>query len=199
VEGLIWRQLVHSNILPFIGVDEETFKETGYIALASPWMDNGLIMDYICSDDYDPRSQRHNLVCNLITCVMRQGNLVATQIVDVALGLHYLHKQGIAHGDLHAVRILPRVLNESRTDSIVYMYQSNVFITSEGSACLADFGLTVICDRTCSNQTSTANAKGATRWLAPELFSSDPSLSRKTSAGDVFAFGRLCLAVRTCP
>jgi serine/threonine protein kinase len=75
--------------------------------------------------------------------------------------------------------------------------QSNVFITDDGRACLADFGLTVVGDMTLTRVPTTADLAGATRWLAPELLSPDKNLSRKTPAGDVFAFGRLCLAVRT--
>jgi serine/threonine protein kinase len=75
--------------------------------------------------------------------------------------------------------------------------QSNVFITDDGHACLADFGLTVIGDLTLTRVPTTLEVAGATRWLAPELLDPDKaaSASRKTPAGDVFAFGRLCLAV----
>jgi serine/threonine protein kinase len=68
----------------------------------------------------------------------------------------------------------------------------------DGRPCLADFGLTVISDMTISQGTSTtSNVAGAARWLAPELLIGNKTTARKTSAGDVFAFGRLCLAVRS--
>jgi serine/threonine protein kinase len=68
-------------------------------------------------------------------------------------------------------------------------------VTEEGHACLADFGLSVIGDATRTRMPTTADARGATPWLAPELLSEDIHAPRKTLAGDVFAFGRLCLAV----
>jgi hypothetical protein len=56
---------------------------------------------------------------------------------------------------------------------------------------LADFGLTVVGDGVRSDPP----AAGASRWLAPELIKNGVSLALKTKQADVFAFGRLCLAV----
>jgi serine/threonine protein kinase len=88
-------------------------------------------------------------------------------------------------------------LPSDHSNTILTYSQSNIFITQDGQACLADFGLTVIGDMTLTRVQTTAELAGATRWLAPELLDPDVNISRKTPAGDVFAFGRLCLAVRT--
>jgi serine/threonine protein kinase len=72
--------------------------------------------------------------------------------------------------------------------------QKNVLITDDGRACIADFGLTVIGDRTRSRLT-TQNVAGSARWMAPEHVSDDLDIARKRPSGDVFAFGRLLLAV----
>jgi serine/threonine protein kinase len=69
-------------------------------------------------------------------------------------------------------------------------------MSDDGHPCLADFGLTVISDMTISHgMTTTADAAGAARWLAPEYLIGKKTATRKTPAGDMFAFGRLCLAV----
>jgi hypothetical protein len=53
---------MHPNILPFIGVDAETFKDKAYLCLVSPWMNRGTIMDFLRSDAYKPSKHRHGLV-----------------------------------------------------------------------------------------------------------------------------------------
>jgi hypothetical protein len=49
----VWRQLRHSNILPFIGLSKSIFLENTLPALISPWMDNGSLRDYVKSPNYD--------------------------------------------------------------------------------------------------------------------------------------------------
>ncbi|KAK0190062.1 kinase-like domain-containing protein [Armillaria mellea] len=44
-EALVWRQLRHPNVLPFLGVNKELF--TPRYCLVSPWMVNGNIMSYL--------------------------------------------------------------------------------------------------------------------------------------------------------
>jgi serine/threonine protein kinase len=72
----------------------------------------------------------------------------------------------------------------------MYTIQGNVLI-SEGRAMLADFGLAVVGD----GASSDPPAAGASRWLAPELIKNGVYLPLKTKQADIFAFGRLCLAV----
>lgn len=101
----------------------------------------------------------------------------------VALGLVYLHLNGIVHGDLKGVSILP-------TPYICLtkpLLQLNVLIDDAGNAVLCDFGLS----RVKADVTSrTANADdsgiiGSRNWMAPELLIGK---SLKKSC-DIYAFG----------
>jgi len=44
-EALTWKQFQHPYLLPFLGVDLETFP--GYLCMVSPWMPIGTIMKHI--------------------------------------------------------------------------------------------------------------------------------------------------------
>ncbi|KAK0244443.1 hypothetical protein EDD85DRAFT_945746 [Armillaria nabsnona] len=82
-EALIWRQLCHPNILPFLGVSEDLFA-TSY-CLISPWMINENIMCYL---EVHPDHDR------------------LTSLVQVAEGMQYLHNHDppIVHADIRGVR-----------------------------------------------------------------------------------------------
>ncbi|KAK0211592.1 hypothetical protein IW262DRAFT_1251574, partial [Armillaria fumosa] len=45
-EALVWQNVKHPNILPFLGVNKEIFAPS--FCLISPWMDNGNIMSFLC-------------------------------------------------------------------------------------------------------------------------------------------------------
>lgn len=44
-EALLWKQLHHDNVLPFLGLDADTFP--GFVCMVSPWMQHGTILEYI--------------------------------------------------------------------------------------------------------------------------------------------------------
>jgi Protein tyrosine and serine/threonine kinase len=44
-EALIWKQLEHPNVLPFLGIDLEVFP--GFMCMISPWMQHGTIMAHL--------------------------------------------------------------------------------------------------------------------------------------------------------
>ncbi len=44
-EALVWRNLKHPNVLPFLGVSTELFVPS--FCLISPWMENGNIMSFL--------------------------------------------------------------------------------------------------------------------------------------------------------
>ncbi|KAJ6516341.1 kinase-like domain-containing protein, partial [Mycena sanguinolenta] len=81
-EALIWRQLSHPNLLPFLGL----YMLDDRLCLISPWMDNGDLKDFL--KDAPSDIDRVSLM------------------MDVARGLEYLHSQDIVHGDLKTVNIL---------------------------------------------------------------------------------------------
>jgi serine/threonine protein kinase len=76
-EALIWRQLKHPNVLPFIGLDSETFVTKNEISIVSPWMARGNLMDYIHSDTYDAQLDRDRLV-SVKSCFVRPPPLNRT-------------------------------------------------------------------------------------------------------------------------
>jgi serine/threonine protein kinase len=65
-EALLWRQLNHPSLLPFIGIDKETFASTGFLCIVSPWMSRGTLKDYIKSSDYEPSRDQIRVVRVLI-------------------------------------------------------------------------------------------------------------------------------------
>ncbi|KAJ6600554.1 kinase-like domain-containing protein, partial [Mycena vulgaris] len=142
-EALIWRQLAHPNVLPFFGVYFPQ-EARSRLCLVSPWMENGNISSYL---------KRNPAGCNRFTLVL-----------DVALGLEYLHGLNFVHGDLKGL---------------------NVLVTRSGRAVLADFGLSsVVTDsKIVIFSASTVKTGGTMRWQAPELFHG----TRTNLASDVYA------------
>ncbi|KAK0435893.1 kinase-like domain-containing protein [Armillaria borealis] len=84
-EALVWRQLRHPNILPFLGVSKDLFAPS--YCLISPWMINGNIMFYL---EAHPDHDR------------------LTSLVQVAEGMKYLHNHDppIIHADIRGANIL---------------------------------------------------------------------------------------------
>ncbi|KAJ7226783.1 kinase-like domain-containing protein, partial [Mycena pura] len=83
-EALLWKNLDHEYVLPFLGVNSETFP--GFLCMVSPWMAKGPIV------------------------TKRTGgpapNTIPRLVYEVAKGLQYLHSEDIVHGDLRAANIL---------------------------------------------------------------------------------------------
>ncbi|KAF5385606.1 hypothetical protein D9757_006780 [Collybiopsis confluens] len=86
-EVLIWRQLKHPNILPFLGVDKTLFPPS--FSIVSPWMDNGDLISYFRKSSLHPSAK-------------------LDYIVQIAEGLVYLHELNppVVHGDLKGANIL---------------------------------------------------------------------------------------------
>ncbi|KAJ7067087.1 kinase-like domain-containing protein [Mycena amicta] len=81
-EALVWKELRHPNILPFIGIDRETFPSA--YCLVSPWMRNGNVLAFL---------QQHG-----------HGQVILF-LSHIAEGLKYLHSLNIVHGDLRRRQI----------------------------------------------------------------------------------------------
>ncbi|KAG2343705.1 kinase-like protein [Suillus weaverae] len=100
---------------------------------------------------------------------------------DIIAGLQYLHANNIIHGDFNG---------------------PNVLIHGDGTACVADFGLSFMYSEviTASQASWTSTPKGNMRWMAPELLvpeQEDGSLTRPSEQSDVFSFGGIMLQVLT--
>ncbi|KAJ7306663.1 kinase-like domain-containing protein [Mycena albidolilacea] len=144
-EALIWRQLSHPNLLPFFGL----YYLEGGLCLVSPWMENGHLIQFL--KNASPDTDRLSL------------------ILDVAMGLEYLHTVKLVHGDLKAV---------------------NILVTHSGRACIADFGLTVIADAVSLSRPDLATCE-TVRYQAPEVLEG----GRNHFASDIYAFACVCYEV----
>jgi serine/threonine protein kinase len=105
------------------------------------------------------------------------------QLLEVALGLKYLHSLNIVHGDLRG---------------------SNILISDDGNACLSDFGLASPFSDTDSTAgiTASSNRAGSVRWFAPELIEPESFGCKRfmrTTASDVYAYACVCLEVISIP
>ncbi|KAF7373420.1 Kinase-like protein [Mycena sanguinolenta] len=150
-EAFLWKSLHHPHILPFLGIDQDTFPLS--LVAVSPWMEHGTIMNYL-------KKHGHENVDKFL--------------YEIAQGLQYLHSCGIVHGDLRG---------------------SNILIDEDWSACLADFGLSILSDATATS----TNQGGSLYWMAPELLAPDRFGMKftRTPASDVFAFGCVCFELYT--
>lgn len=107
-EAVIWRQLSHSNVLPFYGI-HQLDSDPQRLCLVSPWMENGTLREFL--------ARVSNTYCvPLVSSKLKSNRGYATnsfyltQALDVAMGLDYLHDEGIIHGDLNLVRLRLRSL-----------------------------------------------------------------------------------------
>lgn len=77
--------------------------------------------------------------------------------------------------------------------------KANILIDQNGHACLADFGfLTIVLDPTSASASSSLVIGGTTRWMSPELLSSDPTgpeVARLTKRSDCYALGMVIYEV----
>ncbi|SJK99362.1 uncharacterized protein ARMOST_02657 [Armillaria ostoyae] len=84
-EALVWRNLKHPNVLPFLGVSTKLFVPS--FCLISPWMENGNIMSFLAANP---------------------GHDRLVSIKEVASGMAYLHSLDppIVHADIRGANIL---------------------------------------------------------------------------------------------
>ncbi|KAF7374431.1 hypothetical protein MSAN_00327200 [Mycena sanguinolenta] len=82
-EALVWKELCHPHILPFLGIEENSFPSP--LSMVSPWMEHGTVLDYL-------KQHGHGHVDKLL--------------YEIAQGLQYLHSRNVVHGDLRGANIL---------------------------------------------------------------------------------------------
>ncbi|KAG2138079.1 kinase-like domain-containing protein [Suillus bovinus] len=100
---------------------------------------------------------------------------------DIIAGLQYLHANSVIHGDFTSV---------------------NVLIHGDGTACIADFGLSLMYSEVInvSQASWTSALHGNIRWMAPELLvpgGEDGPLIRPSKQSDIYSFGCIMLEVLT--
>lgn len=144
-----WSKLKHPNVLPLLGL--AVFR--GHLSMVSEWMRNGSMIAYL---RLNPGANRKKLC------------------MEICEGLCYIHRKGMAHGDLKA---------------------ANVMVSSDGIALIADFGNAQLKDLTL-RFTTTRKGGLSIRWAAPELLLEDngPQFSKEA---DVYAYGMTVLEVLT--
>ncbi|CAL1702853.1 unnamed protein product [Somion occarium] len=88
-EALVWQQLKHPFILPFLGLERDIFKP--YYCIVTPWMPLGNINQFIDeelqNDSKDPLP-------------------LERWLIETARGLRYLHGEHVVHGDIRGANIL---------------------------------------------------------------------------------------------
>lgn len=151
-EALLWSSLRNDYVLAFLGIDRDSFSPR--LAMVSPWLENGSLTHCVA----DLTNREIAVPCRV-------------WLYEVALGMEYLHLEGIIHGDLRG---------------------ANVLIDDWGHVKIADLGLSFL--RNDSSTDSSAHSGGCTRSAAPELaqISSSP-----TFASDVFAYAFLAIEIYT--
>ncbi|KAJ7588214.1 kinase-like domain-containing protein [Mycena floridula] len=153
-EAMLWGQLSHSNVLPLYGIYYLNNEQPSQLCMVSPWMENGNIVRFL--RDAPPGSVSR---CSLM--------------LDVALGMEYLHKESVVHGDMKGV---------------------NILITPSFRACLTDFALssTVSPTHLPGSTNGSVQQGGTVRWQAPEILKGEPNSFK----GDIYAYG--CVSYEVC-
>ncbi|KAK1223868.1 Rho guanine nucleotide exchange factor [Marasmius sp. AFHP31] len=85
-EAIVWQQLRHPNLLPFVGM-YYLGESQGQLCLVSPWMDRGNLVMYL-KDTPKEHVDHYSLAS------------------DIASGLAYLHDRKIVHGDMKGANVL---------------------------------------------------------------------------------------------
>ncbi|KAG1750220.1 kinase-like domain-containing protein [Suillus lakei] len=163
----IWKRLRHPNILKLMGTTRHFSLSE---ALVSPWIANGNLTSFLRQNDE--------------TLGLRNRLLL---LRDIAAGLNHLHTfsftvdghtyfNPVVHGDLTG---------------------NNVLIGSDGTAYLADFGLSgTLIKLTGMTYLAKNCCPGTLRWTAPELLSEEESVA-VTTQSDIYSFGSIALQVLT--
>ncbi|KDN36900.1 hypothetical protein RSAG8_10519, partial [Rhizoctonia solani AG-8 WAC10335] len=150
-ELTVWSKLKHPNVLSLLGI----CVLGGEIGMVSEWMPNGNVTEYAVN-----HPEVDKLKLN----------------TDIAIGLAYLHNEGIIHGDLKG---------------------GNVVIAADGTARLVDFGLAKLTEETLKFST-TSTQRGTTRWMPHELMNpAEESKAVTTFASDIYALGMTFLEIYT--
>ncbi|KAF8593673.1 kinase-like protein, partial [Ceratobasidium sp. AG-I] len=121
-ELYMWSKCSHMNVVKLLGVAQ--FRDQ--IAMVSPWMENGTLPQYL----NDNPSASRNKLCR-----------------HVAMGVEYLHRISMVHGDLKG---------------------ANVLISELGQAKLTDFGSSTLRNHTVDFSGASHGSDFSTRWAVSQ-------------------------------
>jgi serine/threonine protein kinase len=150
-EIMIMQDLRSDYIMPIYAVCDEP----GRACIVMKYMEQGTLRRALDRNPTLSLKARHQLV------------------LDVVMGLYYLHHQEIVHGDLNS---------------------DNVFVDTEGRARLANFTLSKAKG---SNITSVSKHSIALQWLPPEVLLAETSVARITAQGDIYSLGVVLWEIMT--
>ncbi|KAJ7443482.1 kinase-like domain-containing protein [Mycena galericulata] len=114
-EALVRKDLHHPNILPFLGIDRDSFASS--LCMVSPWMEHGTVLDYL-------NTHQHANVHQLL--------------LEIAQGVEYLHSLNIVHGNLRGANIL---ITENSTACLAgfglsVFADATASMNSDGAGCI---------------------------------------------------------------
>ncbi|THH29178.1 hypothetical protein EUX98_g5011 [Antrodiella citrinella] len=155
--------LKHKNVQEFLGVccDAPPLSQT--ICMVTPWCPRKDIEVYVSILEND--SQQQQEVVPLINNWVR----------EIAVGLAYLHDQGVTHGNLHL---------------------GNILIDEEGCARLTDFGLEWIAEAAKRTRGPSSHPRGGPyQYMAPEQLNPEAFgivILAPTFSSDMYAYACAC-------
>ncbi|GJE89108.1 hypothetical protein PsYK624_052000 [Phanerochaete sordida] len=164
----VWDDLRHPNVLEMVGASAvEPPSIPG--APTWPW--------FIVSRYY----QRGSLVRYIQRASNKEwrrilddvGKGVLRMIHEIVLGMEYLHKQGVLHGDMKC---------------------ANVLVNDYGHCIISDFGQSEIKSEMTRMSGQQLPKGGTLRWQAPELMAGQSKLTQEI---DVYAFAISCYEILT--
>lgn len=147
----IWKTLSHPNVLELFGASSTTGEPPWF--LVSPYMKHGSLVQYL--KNLGPHSP-----VNLLK-----------MIYEVAMGMAYLHRKDVLHGDLKA---------------------ANVLVDDEVSCVISDFGQSEMKTEVW-RVSGKAPPHGTLRWQAPELMAGGND--KFLAPMDVYAFAMCCVEI----
>lgn len=151
-EADLWSQLQHLHVVRLFGACH-----VGNPFFVCEDALNGTLLNYLHA-----QKRRHGV----------HEPVLWRKLHEVALGLQYLHKKHVVHGDLKC---------------------NNMVVAKDGTAKIIDFGLSFMLlpssDEHTNAESIDTNELGAIRWKAPEVLAGE---TRGSYASDIYSFG-MCI------
>ncbi|KAH8825809.1 hypothetical protein DL96DRAFT_1670173 [Flagelloscypha sp. PMI_526] len=157
-EVSIWKTLRHRNVLELYGASSATGDPPWFFV--SPYLKRGSLSQFL----------RHQAMLAESTPEGQEKIDLLRYMHEIAKGMHYLHQNGVLHGDLKA---------------------ANVLVDDKLHCVISDFGQSEMKSEA-YRLSGTTPPHGTLRWQAPELMK---GASQLTSQVDVYAFSMTCIEV----